>query len=134
MTRVMHQLRRITHPKNYTERGKQRQMLEAEEHYVKFQEPETYQENRSKIFAILNAFTIRTITLSICPLMLRETAARKHLWIIDHELKTPAKLAIALPGLRVVEFCATRRREVYLCLRRAGRLSKARAVGASDCV
>ena len=76
-------------------------MLEAEKTvYVKFQEPETYRENGRHIFAILNAFTIDNYTVYLSFDVQRQLES-----IFGSSIANwppPAKLAIALPGLRVV--------------------------------
>lgn len=69
--------------------------------YVKFQEAETYRENGRHIFAILNAFTIENYQVYLCGDVQRRLKSIFGQSITDWP--PPAKLAISLPDLKVVD-------------------------------
>lgn len=69
--------------------------------YVKFQEPETYRENGRHIFAVLNAFIIDNYQVYLCGDVQRRLESIFGPSITDWP--PPAKLAISLPDLKVVD-------------------------------
>lgn len=69
--------------------------------YVKFQESETYRENGRHIFAILNAFASDNYQVYLCGDVQRRLESIFGQSITDWP--PPAKLAISLPDLKVVD-------------------------------
>ncbi len=70
--------------------------------YAKFQEPETYSENGRHIFMVLNAFTTDNYQIYLSGDVIRQLEGFFGKSVSDWP--PPARLAISLPDLKVVDF------------------------------